>query len=256
MRAQLLQVGREHRIRAGQPFDAHRCGQIGGRDERQQINDGHDEHAEHAVCAVDQGEALFLMQLDRDNTCRCQRVCRRHERAARIAHLTLADQGECAVRERRQVARAAEAAILPNNRGDAGVEQRGVGFSHSRADAGAPGSKRGEPQEHHRSHDLALHLGAAGGSVAAHQRALQLCAALERNVFAGQGTESGGDAVVRLAVGGQRLDHSPTGRNCCDGIRAQGNPCVFPCNGDYICASHSADTERDLGFPEACHVSP
>ena len=53
--------------------------------------------------------------------------------AVRVAHVALAHQRQRAVRQRREVAGAAERAVLVDDRGDAGVEHRGVGRAASRS---------------------------------------------------------------------------------------------------------------------------
>ena len=76
--------------------------------------------------------------------------------------------------ERGEVARAAERAVLVHDRGDAGVEHRGVGLGGLQAHAGAAGGQRRQPQQHQRADDLALDLGAGARRVRADQAALQL----------------------------------------------------------------------------------
>ena len=85
---------------------------------------------------------------------------RRHELAVGVAHLALAHRGERAVRERREVAGAAERAVLAHDRRDAGVEHGGVGLDDDAAHAGAAGHERRQAQQHEGAHDLALDLGA------------------------------------------------------------------------------------------------
>ena len=132
---------------------------------------------------------------------------RRHPLAVRVAHDALAHQRERAVRERGEVAGAAERAVLVHDRGDAGVQHRDVGGEGLLADAGAAGRQRRDAQQHQRAHHLALDLGAGAGRVRADQRALQLAAHRDRDVPGGQGAEAGGDAVVRLGVVREAADH-------------------------------------------------
>ena len=162
--------------------------------------DGHDKHPEHAVGAVDEGEALLLVEFDGLDAGRGERVGGRYEVACGVAHRAFAQQRECAVRERREVARAAEASVLADDRRDSRVEQCDVGLGDDGAHSGAAGRERREPQQHRRPHDLALDLRTAARRMAAHERALQLRAPLERDVLAREGTEPGRDAVVRLRV--------------------------------------------------------
>ena len=70
------------------------------------------QHAEHAVGAVDQRQALLLGQHDRRDAGGGERVGGRPQRAVGVADLALADQRQRAVRERGEVAGAAERAVL------------------------------------------------------------------------------------------------------------------------------------------------
>ena len=56
-----------------------------------------------------------------------------HRRTGGVAHVALAHQRQRAVRQRGEVAGAAEGAVLADHRRDAGVEQRGVGLGDDRA---------------------------------------------------------------------------------------------------------------------------
>ena len=114
------------------------------------------QHAEHAVGAVDQRQALLLGAARR---ARCRRRRRRRRVgisvAGGVAHVALAHQRQRAVRQRREVARAAERAVLVDDRGDAGVEHRDVGLQRSprgrrcgrsRASRAAAASARARPR--------------------------------------------------------------------------------------------------------------
>ena len=60
LRAQRVQVGGEDVVGAEQALDAHRRRDVGDLEQQAQVGDGQDEHAEHAVGAVDEGQALLL----------------------------------------------------------------------------------------------------------------------------------------------------------------------------------------------------
>ena len=83
--AEGLQVGGEHAVGAEQALDAHRGGDVGGREQLAQVGDREHEHAEHPVGAVDQREALLLAQLDRLQTGLAQRLGGVDAAAARVA---------------------------------------------------------------------------------------------------------------------------------------------------------------------------
>ena len=127
-------------------------------------------------------------------------------RAARVGDLALADQHERAVRERREVAARAERPVLGHDRGDPGVEQREHRLGQQRPRAGAAHRERARAQQHHRPDDLGLDRRAHPGGVRAHERALQLLAALDGDRDVGERAEAGRDAVGRLLAAGQPLD--------------------------------------------------
>ena len=130
-----------------------------------------------------------------------------------VAHVPLAHRGERDVRERGEVAGAAERAVLADDRGDAGVEHRGVGLDDDRAHAGVGGRERLQAQQLQRPHDLALDLGARARGVRADEARLQLQPALGGDEGRRERAEAGRDAVVRLGVVGETLDE---GAGCRD----------------------------------------
>ena len=77
------------------------------------------EHAEDAVGAVDQRQPLLGAQRDRREAASGERGGGRLDARRRRPHLTLADQRERAVAERREVAAGAERAVLAHDGRDA-----------------------------------------------------------------------------------------------------------------------------------------
>ena len=212
LRAQRLQVVGEHAVGAEQALDAHRGGDVGGDEQRRAGRRAPAQHPEHPVGAVDQRQAFLLVQRDR-----LEHLAGFAERAVGVAHRPLPHQRQRAVRERREVAGAAERAVLVDDRRDARVQHRRVGLRRLDAHAGPAGRERREPQQHQRADDLALDLGSAARRVAADQAALELHAPLRRDVQRGQRAEAGRDAVVRVRVGGERFDDR---RGCARSRRA------------------------------------
>jgi hypothetical protein len=91
-----------------------------------------------------------------------------------VADLALPHQRQRDVRERREVAGAAEAAVLVHHRGEPAFSSPASVSATSGRTPVWPGRQRPQPQQHHRPDDLALHLGAGAGRVRADQRALEL----------------------------------------------------------------------------------
>ena len=138
--------------------------------------------------------------------------------------LALAHERERAVRERGEVAGAAERAVLVDDRRDAGVEHGDVRREGLVADAGATGGERRDAQQHEGAHDLALDLRAGAGGVRADEGALQLAAHVDGDVPGGEGAEAGGDAVVGLGVVGQAADDLAGAPDLGEGLVGSGRP--------------------------------
>ena len=162
----------------------------------------------------------------------------------------LAGHRERAVRERRQVTRAAQRPVLAHHRGDAGGDQARVGPRRLRAHPGPAGGQRGQPQQHHRPHHLPLHLGPGPGRVRADQAALQQHPALARDVPGGQRAEPGGDPVLRLRSVGQRLDHGPARRDAPLRLVGQAHRSRAAGHRDDLLPAERPDTDDDGGIDE------
>jgi hypothetical protein len=205
VRAQREQVGREDAVGAEQRLDAHRRGDVGNAQQGFEIRAREHQHGEHAVGAVDEGEALLLREDDRLDAGGGDRVGRGQDVVA-DADGALAHDGERRVRERRQVARATERPELADDRRDAGVQQRGVGLGGDAAHAGAAGEQCLQPQQHEAADHLPLDLRAGARGVRPDQAALQLGAPLRRDVPGRERPEAGGDAVHGVVCVSERVD--------------------------------------------------
>ena len=149
-------------------------GDVGGLVEHVQVGEGHDQHAEHAVGAVEKGEALLLAQLDgRDAVLGEQLTGGPHDPVGAL-RVALAHERQGAVGERREVAGAAEGAVLVDDGRDPGVEHVGHGLRDLGPHAGVAGADGLQPQEHQRADDLPLDARAHAGGVRADDVALQL----------------------------------------------------------------------------------
>ena len=104
----LVELRREHGVTATQALDRHRGGQVGNVDQVTQVIQSHEQHAEHAVGSVDEGQALLLGELERLNTGFGKQLRDWTFNAFSIAGAAFAEQHDCAVGERREVAGATE----------------------------------------------------------------------------------------------------------------------------------------------------
>ena len=139
-----------------------------------------------------------------------------------VAHLALAHQRQRAVRQRRQVAGAAQRAVLAHDRRDPvrRAARRAAARSPRRMPV-CPVASVESRSSISAAHHLALDLGPGAGGVRADQRALQLGAHLGRDVPGGQRTEAGGDAVRRRRRRGQLLDDRPRALHRGDRVLAE-----------------------------------
>jgi len=227
MRPQVHEVGRQRPVRAEQRLQAHRARQVSRTQQPRQVGAGQHEHGQHAVGAVDQGQALLLGQLDRLQACLGQGGgC--GLQAGRGAHLPLAHNGERDVRQRRQIPRAAQRAELPDHRRDAGVEQVRVRLGGTRTYAGVAGDQRPQSQQGSAADDLRLHLDTGARRVRAHEAALQLRPLGLRDVRGRQRPEPGRDAVRRGVTCRGLLDPGPGCREPVQARLVQADPRPVP----------------------------
>jgi len=91
------------------------------------VSAGQGQHPKHAVGSVDQGEALFGLELQGLELRRLEHLRRGRPRALGIHYLSLAHEAEPDVSERGQVAGAAQGAVLVHDGGDPIVQQGGQG---------------------------------------------------------------------------------------------------------------------------------
>ena len=221
-----LQVGGEDPVGAELALDAtspprrRRCG-TGGRGRAM----ARDQHAEHAVGAVDQREALLLGEVDRRQAGRGECLGGRTEPPVGVAHLALAHQRQGAVRERCEVTGAAERAVLADHRRQAVREQVGEQLGGLEPDPGVAGRQRRQPQQHQRrARPRARPRGRSPRRGSAPATALQLGAHLGGDVPGRQRPEPGRDAVRRGRRGRQGLDDRARARDRRDARRRPARP--------------------------------
>ncbi len=172
MRPYGVQFGREHLVGPEQRLQGEGGGDVGGLVEGVEVGEGHDQHAEHAVGAVEEGEALLLAQFDGGDPVLGEQLAGGPDGAVRALRLPFSHEGEGAVGQRGQVAGAAEGAVLVHDRGDPGVQDVGHGLRDLGPHTGVPGADGLQAQEHQGPYDLALHPGAHAGGVRADDVAL------------------------------------------------------------------------------------
>ena len=178
-----------------------------------------------------------------------KRLRRRDQRAAGVADLALAHQGQRAVGQRRQVARAAQRPELVHHGRQSRAEQLRVGRRGLAPHPGVAGGHRRQAQQHQRPHHLALHLVSRSGGMAADERALKLAAALVGDVPAGQRPEPGRHAVVRPDVLGEGIDRAPPDVDRGEGLIRQPHRRAAPGDRDDLARREGAHAHGDGALP-------
>ena len=164
-------------------------------------------------------------------------------------HLPLPHDCQRDVRQRGQIAGATQAAVLVDDRSQPRRQQVGVRLGGFAAHPGAPAGERRQPQQHHRAHDLAFDFGPRTRGVGTNEAALQGRTHVSRNVTGSQRTETGGHAVHRGGVGGQRFDVVAAGLDrldCVVGELHGGGPAG---DRDDVVEGDRTDTDGD------CHLA-
>ena len=163
-----------------------------------QVVDREHEHAEHPVGAVDQGEALLGLELDRRDARRrasASAAGRRTPSASRTSPSPISASAQCASGarspEQPRLPYSCTIGVMPALSSAASV------CGGLEPDAGAAGRQRRQPQQHQRADDLALDLRSGSGGVRPDQRLLQLGAHRRRDVPGRERAEAGRDAVRR-----------------------------------------------------------
>ena len=207
MRAQRgVQLGVEDGVAAAQGLHGQGGGEIRGAHQLVEVGEGQQQHAEHAVGAVDEREALLLLEQHRRDPGLGQQLRHRALGALPVAGAPLPHEHDRAVGERGEIPGAAQRAVLVDDRGDVGVQQREHRLDHDGSHPGAAGGEGAGAQQHEGAHHLGLHLGPGAGGVGADQGALQGVAHARRDRRVGERTESGGDAVDGGVPGGEGVD--------------------------------------------------
>lgn len=211
VRADVMQLGGEDLVGAEQRLEGEGRGDVGGLVEGVEVGQGHDQHAEHAVGAVEEGEAFLLAQLDGLYAVLGEEHTGRTYDSVGALRVALAHQRQGAVGERCEVAGAAEGSVLVHDRGDARVQDVGHGLRDGGAYAGPSRADGLEPQEHQGAYDFPLDARAHPGGVRAHDVALELGAHLGADVPGRQGAEPGGHPVHGFRLGRQRVHDFASG---------------------------------------------
>ncbi len=236
-----MELREEYLVSAEQCLDAQRCGDIRRRKQQTDVGNGHQEHAEHAFGAVDEGQALFLRQRDRLDTVLREQLSDRRLASGSVQFavgtrcFAFAHEDQRAMGQRREVAGATQRTELADQRGDAGVEDVHHGLQDHGPDACAAGGQGLGAEEHDAADHFAFHGRTHAGGVAANQRLLQLCAEIVGgDVAVGQGTEARGNAVRRDIADSKIVNVGADLGHVVQGVLGNGHLGVVAGDGDDV----------------------
>jgi hypothetical protein len=252
VRADRVQLRLEGAVAAQHRLDGQRGGEVGHREQVARVRDREQEHAEHPVGTVDEGEAFLGRELDRAQAGDGQRLGSGDPRAVLPEHPALAEQHERAVRQGRQIAGRAQRAVLRYPWGDVVVEQVDQRPRDERPDARAAQRQRPCPQQDHRPHHLARHRRPDAGRVRTDQRVLQFGPARRIDERVGERAEPRGHPVDRAAALLDRVDDGAAGRHRVDRGVGQLDRGVVTRDGGHVGGGYAAGLDGDgvhIGSP-------
>ena len=224
MRTQCHEVGGERPVGRHQRLDAHRRGDVGGSHQHVEVGECEHQHAEHAVGAVDQRQALLGAQRDRGDA----------GGGHGLGAFTLADQRQRDVCQRCEIATGAQRPVLVNGWDDVGVEQRQDRVDHFLTHSREPHRQRARPQQHHRPHDFWFDQRTHACRMRSDEGALQLLASLGWDHRRGERAEPGRDAVDRVGEIGETLDDRGTAGDRVERRFGQCDPGTASGHGDDV----------------------
>ena len=160
--------------------------------------------------AVDQRDAFFRSEHERSQPRGHQGGTRRSPGVA-TKEVTLTDERECEMSQRRKVAAGPDRALLRHWRPEIRVEHRAEKLGHGGPGAGESLRDDVRAQEHHRAHLAPGQRGSDPCGVAADEVHLQLRQLVRRNGHVGQLAESCGHAVGDGIARDDVVHHSPRG---------------------------------------------
>ena len=197
------------------------------------------------MCAVEQRQPLLGAECNRLYANQPQSRSTVNAFASRGEGLALADQDECEMGQRSQVAAGTDRPTGRHDRRDAGVEQLDERFddvdAHTRM---ATRQRRGEEQQHaaHHLHRQGL---AHTDRMAAHDVDLQLGELIVGNAHRFERAEPRRDAIDSLALTGHAGDQRGSGGDASAGVLADGDLGLTARNRDNLGARQSATIEHD-----------
>ena len=173
--------------------------------------------------AVDQRQAFLRAELQRFEAEPFERGGGGNDLAGQVDP-AIAHQRRDQVRERREVAAGADAALRRDQRHGVGVEQPLQRLDHERPNARMAAAEPEQLQDDHQPRHVARQRIAEAGAVRQDQVGLQLGQAFGRDARVGEQAEAGVDAIDGLAAGDDALDRRRRSRRRAASMRRRAGP--------------------------------
>ena len=187
------------------------------------------QEGEHALRAVEEGEAFFGFECDGLDVGLAHGVGAGDDFTATFsvtpadAGVAFADDDVGEMREWREVAGRADGTLRRNYRMNFGVQHRAKDFDGFGADAAESFGERVGAEKHHRAGFGFAERRADSASVGAHEIDLELADLFGGDADGSELAEAGVDAVRGFAAGGDAIDDGAGGFHALDGVRSEGD---------------------------------
>ncbi len=221
-------AGAEHGL------EAHGADDVGGERQAQRVVVAKGSDAGHQLRPVEERQALLRAELEGRQPGMLEGVGARAGTGTVDRCLSLADEDERQVGERRQVARRAEAAARGDDGMDGLVEHADEELGDGHADARQPDGERVGAQQEHRAHDLVGQRVADAGRVRPNEVALQLGRLVRLDPHVGEVAEARRDAVDGRPLVDEPLDDGPRLAHASRGIRVERHRSSAACHLDDV----------------------
>jgi len=184
-------------VRRTERLGGHRADDVRGRREHLGIVEREATDCGHDLRPVDQRDALLRTQVDRLEARRLQGIGPGTPLSL-IDGLAFADEYECGVRERREIAGRADAAVPRDRRVDAPIDHVAEQVDYLGPHAGSAGCERVGSEQEDRPHDILGKGWSDTDRVAPHEIPLERAKLVVRDAHRREIAETGVDAVNRI----------------------------------------------------------
>ena len=205
MRPARVQLLVPRAVGPAQGLGGHRADDVGRRREDLRVVEREAPDGGHHLRAVDERHALLRSELE-GLEARGTEGLSAGAPLRPLDGLAFADEHERGVRERREVARRADAAVHRDVRMHAAVEHVAEEIDDVRSHAGSPRREGVRPEQQDRAHDVLRERRADADGVAADEVALKRAELVVRDPHGGKVAEPGVHAVHRLVPAGHLRD--------------------------------------------------